>query len=157
MVEYSIDVDAKALANNLLRWEREFPGFIRELFGRWNSVLVNMANAKAKQVLKVWSGDLSTSHQGTPTEDSLVFINTMRYAGVHEFGYSGTVTVPAHTRSGAFGKPTKPYTVGPYSRRMNIPARPFVKPTLRDFFASNEANDMAEALFDWKKRKVGFE
>ena len=157
MVEYSIEVDAKALANNLNKWEQEFPGFIREMFGRWNEVLIDGANARAKTVLNVISGDLSGSHDGTPTENSLVFINTMRYAGVHEFGFSGTVTVPAHTRSVAFGKPTKPYTVGPYSRRMNIPARPFVKPTLQEFFARGVANDMADALFDWKKRKAGFQ
>lgn len=157
MVEYSIEVDAKALANNLNKWDREFPGFIRQFFGRIGQSLAARANAKAKQVLKVWTGDLSTSHQFEANADSLVFINTMRYAGVHEFGFTGTVTVPAHTRTMAFGKPTKPFTVGPYSRRMNIPARPFVKPTINDFFARGEAEDIATGLFASHKRRMGFE
>ena len=157
MVEYSIEVDAKALANNLMRWEREFPGFIHQFFGRIGQSIAARANAKAKQVLKVWTGDLSTSNQFEANSDSLVVLNTMSYAGVHEFGYSGTVTVPAHTRTQAFGRPTKPFTVGPYSRRMNIRPRPFVKPTLNDFFAGGEAQDIASGLFDSHKRRMGFE
>ena len=158
MVEYSIEVDAKALANNLLRWDREFPGFIQQFFGRIGQSIAARANAKAKQVLKVWTGDLSTSNQFEANSDSLVVLNTMSYAGVHEFGFSGTVTVPAHTRTMVFGKRAKvPFTVGPYSRRMNIRPRPFVRPTLNDFFAGGEAEDIATGLFASHKRRMGFE
>ena len=157
MVEYSIEVDSKALANNLLKWEREFPGFVQEIFDRWGNAITGLVGERVYQVLKKHTGLLGGSHHYVPTPDTLTIVNTARYATVHEFGYSGAVTVREHTRSVVFGKRVSPFTVGAYSRRVNIPARPWVKTTLSDFFAGNRANDMADALFDYKKRKAGFQ
>ncbi|WP_072381571.1 phage virion morphogenesis protein [Novosphingobium sp. NDB2Meth1] len=50
------------------------------------------------------------------------------YAGVHQFGFSGTVTVGAHTRTRRSS--TLPggltYAVQSFERQMNMPARPFL-------------------------------
>jgi phage virion morphogenesis protein len=53
------------------------------------------------------------------------------YAAIHQFGFNGTQSVPAHERRilQAFGKPLdKPRTVQvkAHSRRMNLVARPFL-------------------------------
>lgn len=53
------------------------------------------------------------------------------YAAIHQFGFNGTQSVPAHSRRilQAFGKPlAKPRSVQvkAHSRRMNLVARPFL-------------------------------
>ena len=51
------------------------------------------------------------------------------YARIHEKGAtSGTVTVQRHTRSTLFGRTVEPFSVGPYSRRLNVRARPYLRP-----------------------------
>lgn len=54
------------------------------------------------------------------------------YASVHEFGFKGTQRVPSHSRniSKAYGRKIDPrqVTVRQHSRRMNIPARPYLRP-----------------------------
>jgi phage gpG-like protein len=52
------------------------------------------------------------------------------YGSVHESGWSGTQHVKKHTRTVAFGRKVDAFSVGPFSRRMSIPARPFLKPAL---------------------------
>jgi phage gpG-like protein len=54
------------------------------------------------------------------------------YAPVHEFGGTVSQSVPAHTRSSAFGRPTQPYRVRAFTRRATYPARPFLGPALED-------------------------
>lgn len=54
------------------------------------------------------------------------------YGAVHEFGGTVSQTVGRHTRTSAFGRPTKPYQVGPYRRTARYPARPFLAPALTD-------------------------
>jgi phage gpG-like protein len=58
------------------------------------------------------------------------------YAAIHEFGYQGPQTVPAHRRmmSIAFGKPMKnprKVNISAHIRQQNIPARPFVRPAIK--------------------------
>ena len=53
------------------------------------------------------------------------------YAGVHNDGFDGTVTVPTHSRTidEAFGRPLKApvtFTVSSFERAMNIPQREFL-------------------------------
>lgn len=68
------------------------------------------------------------------------------YAAVHEFGFSGTVSVRSHPRrnprrrtgttKGGKARYTKwgggTHTVGAYSRAMRIPARPYARPSLEE-------------------------
>jgi phage gpG-like protein len=58
------------------------------------------------------------------------------YAAAHEFGFQGTVTVPTHNRfqTKAFGRPIKnprSISVSTHSRRMNIRARPYLRPAFK--------------------------
>jgi len=50
------------------------------------------------------------------------------YAAVHEFGFTGAVQVKQHTRTTVFGRTVDPFQVGPYTRMMDIRARPYLRP-----------------------------
>jgi hypothetical protein len=57
------------------------------------------------------------------------------YAWVHEFGFRGSVRVPAHQRMQrqAFGRPIDPRAVDvrEHSRMMEIPPRPYLRPAIK--------------------------
>lgn len=61
---------------------------------------------------------------------------TLRYGRAHEFGFSDTVTVKEHLRrvKQAFGKPTPPMDVlvSSHPRKMNLPARSFLRSALEE-------------------------
>jgi hypothetical protein len=70
------------------------------------------------------------------------------YARVHEEGFQGTVQVQSHQRTitSAFGRPLESATtfqVSAHSRRMNIPARPYLQPALKE-----SAGEIAEHYKD---------
>lgn len=58
------------------------------------------------------------------------------YAGMHEYGFNGTVTIPGHTRTitQAFGRPIEPkqIQVNSYSKNMSVPARPYLMPAIKE-------------------------
>jgi len=61
----------------------------------------------------------------------------VKYAAVHEYGFSGTVTVRDHMRQikKAFGRPLKsPHAihVSAHGRRVNLPERSFLRSALRE-------------------------
>ena len=71
----------------------------------------------------------------------------VKYARAHELGFSGSVNVPQHTvkefsrmQSVAFGRPMKEprkvnvreHVVKAHAMKMNIPAKPFLKPSLQE-------------------------
>jgi hypothetical protein len=53
----------------------------------------------------------------------------VKYARVHELGDTRTIPVKQHTRTMLFGKTVPPFSVGPYSRKQNVRARPYLKPS----------------------------
>lgn len=57
------------------------------------------------------------------------------YAHVHEFGYRGQVSIPAHVRriDQVYGRsiPEKSINIRAHSRQMNIPARPYLRPAVK--------------------------
>ena len=63
--------------------------------------------------------------------------SNVEYMGVHEFGFSGTVSVRSHTRrvTQAFGVPLSPpvsTNVRAHTRRMDIPERAPIRRGIRD-------------------------
>ena len=61
----------------------------------------------------------------------------LRYAAGHEFGFKGTVSVPAHLRmmKVAWGRPVKQprqIMVGVHAMKMNLPERSFLRSSLKD-------------------------
>jgi len=66
------------------------------------------------------------------------------YAGAHEFGFHGTVSVREHLRRSKLGKP---FYVSAHSRTMHLPERSFLRssfrelqPQIRDEIAKEVAN-----------------
>lgn len=92
------------------------------------------------QVLRHITGNLSASIAQEVTEDETsvlgrVFSNgTVKYARIHEFGFSGAEAVAAHQRrqTMVFGRAIDPIIVqvAAFTRNMNMPARSFLRSTL---------------------------
>lgn len=66
----------------------------------------------------------------------IIFGSEVPYAGVHEDGFTGNISVPQHTRTitQAFGRSIAPtqVTVSAHSRNTRIPKRPYLVPGLDD-------------------------
>jgi phage gpG-like protein len=56
------------------------------------------------------------------------------YAAVHEFGFRGTVIVPAHSVSSheRRGRVVREHKRASYSRKVNIRRRPYIRPAVRE-------------------------
>jgi phage gpG-like protein len=108
--------------------------------------------------LGVVSGRLRSSITKEVTTDGESFTITegsnVSYAAIHELGFSGSVQVPAHQRvvKKVFGR-TVPggvrnvSWVGAHSMKMNMPARPFLNPGMRDALPAFEGM-IQKALLD---------
>jgi phage gpG-like protein len=96
------------------------------------------------QVLKVRTGRLRNSiTNAVQTQGQQVtgIVSTaVSYARVHEYGFTGTEQVGAHLRliKQAWGKPITPreISVRAHSRKVNLPARSFLRSALREMDAS---------------------
>jgi phage gpG-like protein len=90
-------------------------------------------NKLSGQVLKVRTGTLrrSITQRVTETETSITGVvgTNVSYAAVHEYGFSGLVTVKEHLRRSKSGKES---VVRSYARQMNMPERSFLRSALRD-------------------------
>lgn len=111
------------------------------------------------QVLKNRTGHLRNSVTHAVAEDATgvtgrvgIFAGpTIAYGAVHEFGWSGPVTIREHVRTikQAFGKPIAPVqaTVHAYSRRsVTFPERSFLRAALEDKRAALSAQLRASVL-----------
>jgi phage gpG-like protein len=91
------------------------------------------------QVLKQRSGKLARSIQEevseTPTgvQGRVYSAGDVKYAAIHEFGFSGPETVSAHVRTVVFGKTVEPFTVPSFVRQINMPERSFMRSSLAEF------------------------
>lgn len=78
-----------------------------------------------------------------PTDDSVEWGSNRAYAGVHQDGFDGTVQVRSHERTvrkifGLALKAPKVQTVRAHSRKMNMPARPYLGVNAEDERAFSE-------------------
>lgn len=77
------------------------------------------------------SQDMRNSINITPYGKTQIAIRmSSPYGAAHNFGFKGTVNVKAHLRKVKSGKEKKEYEVKAHSRKMNVPASPFL--TLTD-------------------------
>lgn len=128
------------------------PGFTRLLLQRFSAKLIDMTRERAGEVLNVITGRLRGSISGKVVgSDTLEFGagSNVKYARIHEFG--GTIK--------AKNAPWLTFPVGgrwARVKQVEIPARPYVKPSIETFFRDGTANDIARGLFNQKKREYGF-
>lgn len=105
------------------------------------------------QVLKVRTGTLRRSIDQIVTDNDTQVVGivstNVKYGRIHEYGFSGTVTVREHLRlqKKAWGKPITPreVTVRSHTAKMNLPERSFLRSALRDMEASGEITSEIEA------------
>ena len=97
------------------------------------------------QVLHVRTGTLrrSINREVTEREDGVFAVigTNVEYAGIHEYGFNGTMSVQAHVRrsreqmrmkkSGV--KPAGEVMVRAHTRKVNMPERSFLRSTLKEF------------------------
>jgi phage gpG-like protein len=126
-------------AEEVVQRFQSMPGALREQLkiGIGRAVLRVQAYSKADklsgQVLQVRTGRLRRSIN-TRVEISAdkvtgVVGTNVEYARVHEYGFSGTVTVREHLRRTVTGAQA---LVRPHARRMNLPERSFLRSALHD-------------------------
>lgn len=102
------------------------PGTLRIMTGRLSSSIIGNDFRGVREGIF----NVDASSNGAEVEIG----SQTPYAGVHEGGFSGNVTVPAHTRTitQAFGRQISPRQVNvrSFSRSMDIPARPYLLPAI---------------------------
>jgi phage gpG-like protein len=90
-------------------------------------------NKLSGQVLNVITGRLRRSINTQITETQSGVLGTVgtnvAYAHVHEFGFSGTVSVREHLRRSKLGKE---FTVRAHSMKMNVREKSFLRSALSD-------------------------
>ena len=101
-----------------------------------------VADKLTGQVLNVVTGALRRSIQLAMSQDGDLMRATVysagdvKYARIHEFGFSGVEHVVAHTRmqTQVFGRVVSPFqvNVGAHDRMMNMPQRSFMRTGLAD-------------------------
>lgn len=140
MVEYRIEVDNEELVERMRRWERDMPGFTKLLLQRFSTKLTANAQEKAGDVLNVITGRLIGSIFGEVIGDDKLEVgagSNVKYARIHEFG--GVIKFRNRVK------------------QVEIPARPYVKPSIETFFRSGQSDDIARGAFNEYKRRYGFE
>lgn len=106
------------------------------------------------QVLHQRSGRLAGSiQQEAPIQEGggvygrVFSAGTVKYARIHEFGFTGAVNVPAHQRTMVFGKTVPAFMVKPYTRRVDLPERSFLRSSLADLTGDIE-HDLKAAVVE---------
>lgn len=92
------------------------------------------------QVLKVQTGTLRRSVEQVVKDSGenvlAVVSSNVKYARIHEYGFTGTASVKGHIRTikQAFGKSIAPtqVSVSSHSRRVDHPERSFLRSSLRE-------------------------
>lgn len=81
----------------------------------------------------------------------MIFGSSVPYAGVHEDGFVGEVSIPEHSRriTQAFGRQIEPKTVNvsAHSKKMNIQPRPYLAPALESELSGIQSG-LADALME---------
>jgi phage gpG-like protein len=97
--------------------------------GKNNSKLLHHRTGRLQDSIK------ATSTQSSGSINTTIGTN-VEYAAVHEYGFSGEVTVKEHLRmiKQAFGRAIKPVqaTVREHARMVNIPERSFLRSSLKE-------------------------
>lgn len=100
------------------------------------------------QVLNVRTGRLRASITSrvteTPTAVTGIVGTNVEYAGVHEFGFSGSQNVAAFTRRTPSGRLAN---VRAFTRQVSLPERSFLRSSLRDQ-ASEIRDELAKGVAD---------
>ncbi len=113
------------------------------------------------QVLKVVTGALRRSVAYSVAVTGLAVMgrvftskDTIKYAGAHEFGFDGEVTVREHLRTVVFGRDVAPFTVPAHARMMHVPERSYMRSSLEDKHAYI-AEELRNAAYDSVRVAVG--
>ena len=142
MITYTITLDDEALKKKFDEWKAKSPKLMNLILRRFGQRIVGdiQATKLSGQVLHARSGRLKNAMDFRMASDTEMELgdtkNSVVYAAIHEFG---GVIVPVRASALHF-------KIGDRWVRtdhVNIPARPYARPTIEDFFR-NGANELAE-------------
>jgi phage gpG-like protein len=162
------DSQKKAI-ESLQRIKKDMPDIVLIIIKRWCEEIIKIAQ---KNYLNAGQGDSEHLHRRTGKLAASItyWLNgkfsadvgsDLVYARIHEEG--GTIFPGAKgflawpiqvgvylSRSGALlKKPTRKTVAYAYTRKtVTIPARPYIRPSIQDYFASDTAERMAELTLD---------
>jgi phage gpG-like protein len=135
-------------------WQDKMPQLRRLILKRFVSSLEGMAAERAGEVLNVISGRLRGSIFGNVIADDEAEVragSNVVYAAIHEFG--GTIT----PKTGKYLRFKNQDGREVFVRSVEIPARPYVKPSIEEFFRGGTHTQVANGAFREHKRRYGFE
>jgi len=165
LVEYNIEIENKKLFQSLRRWEREMPDFIRGLLSTFGRAIDGdiSTNLIAGKFGITSSGSVNGKSRSGDLADSV--FSTMKGRDVVEIGAgSGIVYARIHEYGGTIRAKNAPYLRfsvpgGGFvtTKSVYIPPRPYVRPTMVEFFRDGGADTLARGYFNRKKREYGFE
>ena len=117
------------------------PGTLRRITGRLSRSITGAQSEWGNESIY----EVTITNDGIEVELG----SSTPYAGVHEHGFSGSVTVPGHTRriTKAFGRsiPATQVHVRSFVRAMNVPARPYLSPAI---------DRESQYLVDWLSKQT---
>lgn len=165
-----ISIAIKSNAAEVLRHLREFPAAmaqgIAKALDRRNELTVGQIQARklsqrGPTTLGVVTNRLRSSVRPAlaqvagPSRIVSAIGSNVAYAGAHEYGFNGSVQIPAHTRkvTQIFGHPLKtPATaqVRAHSAKRHIPARAFISTTVEEEAGKYSADISAAILRAWQ-------
>jgi phage gpG-like protein len=131
----TIDVRAEQLVARLLGAERAMLDSLKTAVDRLTIEVQSHVKARklSGQALHVQTGTLRRSINRQTIVDGGTVIGTVgtnvRYAAVHEYGFRGNVSVRSHVRSTQSGGTAN---VRAHTRRVDLPARSFLRSTLAE-------------------------
>jgi hypothetical protein len=111
------------------------------------------------QVLGQRSGDLARSIQeeapireGTGIFGRVFSAGDVKYARFWEEGFHGVEQVRQHIRTMIFGREVDPFSVGPFERRVDQDARPFMKSSLAEM-AEEITTGLKQAVVEGMRKR----
>jgi phage gpG-like protein len=140
-IEYTVAIKADRTIKLLERLEDHFPRIERLIVSRIAERVVSITQAEKLrgQVLNRQSGDLAASiHYRLRGNATAVVGTNMVYAAIHEFG--GTIRAK-NAEFLAFRLDGGRYVM---TKEVQIPARPYLGPTMTEYFDSGKAKRLVE-------------
>lgn len=141
MIKFQITGTDRAIAQ-ITETGKGIERSMRDTVGRLTLKLQRKVRADklTGQVLKVRTGNLRRSIDTAVINSASgtvgVVSTNVKYGRVHEYGFSGGVTVRAHLRRAkmVYGKQVNPFVanVSSHTRMMNLPERSFLRSALAD-------------------------
>ena len=145
MAKKNVELDDKEVRKALQRLARKNPRMVRAVLDRWAETVIGIAEDKYlnaapgdRRHLHSRTGRLSSSLRKWFAGNEKVYVGTnVKYAAIHEYG---GVIRPRRAQYLRWKDRDGQWHM---ARKVRIPARPYLKTSIRDLFKSHRARNLA--------------